>query len=245
MFHLKSRTKTRNLDGKFDWNQDTHDKTEEELWNRTGRKEIGNTIETKDTTRENKPEVIGERRKTKKISRQNKTTQTKQDVPKQRKIFYQQIMDKCTNTYKQPDDKEKKLCKELKQRELKRNVERINNMEKDLQGIKEALKLKIHLTHSEQHSKEPNWKTQGIDGIHRFWFKNHFHQQQIGYWNEQMPTKTDIPEWMTKGKITQTPPKKKSLKRSAPNNYRRIPCLPMDQRMRKLLTMHMLHFGFW
>ena len=49
------------------------DKTEEECLNRLRRKEKSNTtIKTKDTTRRNKPEVTDERRKTKKISKQNK-----------------------------------------------------------------------------------------------------------------------------------------------------------------------------
>ena len=50
-----------------------------------GRKEKGKTRKTNNTTRGNKSKGIGERMRTKKISRQNKTVQTKQDIPKQRK----------------------------------------------------------------------------------------------------------------------------------------------------------------
>ena len=43
-----------------------------------------NTIKTNETIRGNKPEGVGERKKTKKISRQNKTIQTKLYIPNHR-----------------------------------------------------------------------------------------------------------------------------------------------------------------
>ena len=46
-----------------------------------------NTRENDNTTRGNKPESTGEMRKIKKTSRQGKTTETKQDISKQRKKF--------------------------------------------------------------------------------------------------------------------------------------------------------------
>ena len=74
-----------------------------------GKKEKSNsTSKINNTTRGNKPEDTGERKKTNKISRQDKTIQTKQDISKQQKKFYQQVGGKYTNTYQQPDDKETK-----------------------------------------------------------------------------------------------------------------------------------------
>ena len=55
-----------------------NDKTAEERWNMLGRIEKDNTrSKTNNSTRGNKPEVTGERRKTKNISRQDKTIETK------------------------------------------------------------------------------------------------------------------------------------------------------------------------
>ena len=48
-------------------------------------REKSNTISTKDTAQRGKSEGTGERRKTKKIPRQDPTIQTKLDISKQRK----------------------------------------------------------------------------------------------------------------------------------------------------------------
>ena len=48
-----------------------------------GRKEKSNMIKTNNTTWGNKSEGTGEKRKTKKIPKQEQTTQTKQDILKQ------------------------------------------------------------------------------------------------------------------------------------------------------------------
>ena len=125
-----------------------NDKTEEEPWNRFGRKEKSNTTnKTKDKTGGNKPEGTSERRKMKKISRQNKTIQTKEDIPQQRKIFYQQIKGECTKTYQQPDNEETKQFwyKIWEWREHNRKAEWISNIGKELEGLEETLKAKIHL----------------------------------------------------------------------------------------------------
>ena len=58
-----------------------------------GRKEKRNTaIKTKNATRGDKSEGTDEGWKTKKISRQDKTIHTKQDIPKQRKNILQASM---------------------------------------------------------------------------------------------------------------------------------------------------------
>ena len=56
-----------------------NEKTEEERRNMLGRKGKSNTIKTNNTIRGNKSEDTSERKKSKKISRENKTTQTKQE----------------------------------------------------------------------------------------------------------------------------------------------------------------------
>ena len=62
-----------------------NDKTKEKRWNRLGQKRKTYTRKNTNTTRGNKPEKAGERRKIKKISRKGKTMQPKQDILKQRK----------------------------------------------------------------------------------------------------------------------------------------------------------------
>ena len=82
---VKSGTEKSNSTGNED-KQSTiinkKDKTERERWNILGRKK-NSTGKTKITTRGNKPEGPGEKKKTKTVSRQDKTMQTKQDIPKQ------------------------------------------------------------------------------------------------------------------------------------------------------------------
>ena len=82
-------------------------KTEWECLNMLGRTEKSNTSKKNIyRTRGNKPEGIGERRKTKKILKQDKTIPTKQDIPKQRKYILGE--GECVKTYQQLDDKEAK-----------------------------------------------------------------------------------------------------------------------------------------
>ena len=57
------------------------------------KKEKQRSNQTKNTTRGNKSEGPGERKMTKKISSQNQTIETKQNISKQRKNFYLQIVE--------------------------------------------------------------------------------------------------------------------------------------------------------
>ena len=90
------------------------------------------TAIVKMTTRGNKPESTGDRTKIKKI-RQSKTIQTKQDIPKQRKKFYQQVVGDGTKTYQQPDTKEaKQFWRKIWQpREDNKKAEWISNIGKE------------------------------------------------------------------------------------------------------------------
>ena len=66
------------------------------------RKGKGNRGKNNSTTWGNKPESTGERRKIEEISAKDKTIQTKQDIPKQRKKIYQQQGGDNTKAYQQP-----------------------------------------------------------------------------------------------------------------------------------------------
>ena len=70
-----------------------------------GQKGKSNPSKNDNITRGNKPEGIGERREIKKILRQGKTIQTKQDIPKQRKKFFQQVGEDDSKTYHLQDAK--------------------------------------------------------------------------------------------------------------------------------------------
>ena len=93
-------------------------------------------------------------------------------------------------------------------------------MEKELQGLEEGSKAKIHLySLRATPPKIPNWKTPGHNGKHGFWFKEiHLHPWQTGYWNEQMLRKNPN-RW---------PKKRPSWSRKTPKKEPpTITCLPM------------------
>ena len=108
----------------------------------------------------------------------------------------------------------------------------INNMTTELEGLEEGSKAEIHIDLLKTTPKKSNWKTQGHDGIHGFWFKkfNSIHDRLALGVNRCLQG-AHVPELMTKGntKLIQ----KDTGKRSPPKNFRPITCLPM---MWKLLT---------
>ena len=71
-----------------------------------GQKGKISTSKNDNTTRGNKPEITGERKKIKKILRQSDIIQTKQDIQSNEKKFYQQVGGDGTKTYQQRDAKE-------------------------------------------------------------------------------------------------------------------------------------------
>ena len=103
------------------------------------------TSKTKNTTQVNKSKGNGERRETKKISRQDKTIQTKQDIPKERKKILLAEGRDYTKTYQHSDNKETKQfwSKIWKRREHNRKAEWIDNMVKVLEVVEEGHKAKI------------------------------------------------------------------------------------------------------
>ena len=74
------------------------------------------------------------------ISGLDKTLQTKQDIAKQRKQFYQQLEGECMNTYQQTDDKETKQfwSKIWKRRGYKKKAEWISNKKNYSEGFEEG-----------------------------------------------------------------------------------------------------------
>ena len=104
------------------------------------------------------------------------------------------------------------------------------NITRELDGVKEGHVDLLRTTLK----RISNWKAQGHDGIHGFWFKKFtsIHDRLVLEMNRCLQD-AQVPEWMTKGKTTliQNDPSKGT----APNNYRPITYLPM---MWKILTAH-------
>ena len=81
--------------------------------------------------------------KTKKIPRQN---QTKQDVPKQRKKFYQQLGGEWVMSCQQPDVREARRfwSKIWERNDHDKKAEWINNMETELRMLEEDPQVNTH-----------------------------------------------------------------------------------------------------
>ena len=88
-------------------------------------------------------------------------------------------------------------------------------MGKELEELKERLKVKIHLIYSEQHSKKYQI------GKHLATTHNKMAIEMNRYLQE-----TDITKWMTKAK-NHSDPKRPPKKKPPKNNYRLIMCLLM------------------
>ena len=100
-------------------------------------------------------------------------------------------------------------------------------MTREVEGLEEGLKAEIHIELLKKILKKiSNWKTPGHDGIHGFWFKKFtsIHDRLALEMNRCLQD-VQVPDWMTKGKTTIIP--KDPSKRTVPNNYRPITCLPM------------------
>ena len=73
-------------------------------------------------------------------------------------------------------------------------------MAKELEGLKEGPKVKIHLNSLRTTLKKvPNWKMPGFKCKHGYWLKNFhsIHDRQAIKMNRCL-LETNIPEWMTK-----------------------------------------------
>ena len=99
-------------------------------------------------------------------------------------------------------------------------AEWINNMIRELEGLKEGPKAEIHTDLLKITLKEiSNWKTPGHDGVHGFWFKKFasIHDRLELEMNKCLQ-RADVPEWVTKEGTTLI--QKDPNKGTAPNNYR-------------------------
>ena len=107
------------------------------------------------------------------------------------------------------------------------NAEWISNIKRKLEGLEEGPKTEIHINLLKTTlKKKSNWKTPGHDGIHGFWFKKFtsIHGRLALEINRCLQG-AQVPDWMTQRKTTLL--QKDPSKGTAPNNYRRITCLPM------------------
>ena len=120
-----------------------------------------------------------------------------------------------------------------KKKKHNENAEWINNITRELYGLEEGPKTEIHINLLKTTRKRiSNWKTPHHDGIHDFCFKKFtsIHGRLAQEVNRCL-LGAQVPDWITKGKTTLI--QKDPSKGTAPNNYRRITCLPM---MWKILT---------
>ena len=114
-----------------------------------------------------------------------------------------------------------------------------NYLKTELRILEEGPMMEIHIdalkaTHknTKMENSWPRWHTQIVT------LKIHLYPRTTGYRNEYTYAE-NIPKWMTKGKATVI--QKNSLKRTAPNKYRSITCLPWKIRaaqIRWLSTSH-------
>ena len=116
--------------------------------------------------------------------------------------FYQQLGGSNTKTYQQPDIKEI-LDKIWQPKKHNENAEWINNITRELEGLKEGLKMEIHVDLLKITLKRiTNWKAPSHDGIHCFWLKKFtLHSRQtLALEINRCLQCAQAPEWMTKGK---------------------------------------------
>ena len=132
--------------------------------------------------------------------RQNRTFQNNE------RKFYQQLGGSDMKTYQQPDIKETErfLTKIWQPKKHNEDAEWINNITRELEGLKEGSKMEIHVDLLKTTLKRiSNWKTLGHDGIHSFWFKKFTSNHgRLALEMNRCLQGAQVPEWMTKGKTT-------------------------------------------
>ena len=132
--------------------------------------------------------------------RKNRTFQNNE------KKFYLQIGGDDKKKYQQPDAREAKQFwrKKWQPREYTKKAEWASNMGKELERLEEGPKAKMQIDSPRTTIKKiPNWKTSVHDGIHGFWFKKVTSiNDKLAIEMNRCLQKVDVPEWMTKRKIT-------------------------------------------
>ena len=132
--------------------------------------------------------------------RQNRTFQNNE------RKFYQKLGGSDTKTYQQPDAKETEWfsAKIWEPKKHNENAEWINNITRELDGIKEGPKMEIHVDLLKTTLKRiSNMKAPDHDGLHGFWFKKFtsIHGRLALEMNRCLQD-AHVPEWMTKGRTT-------------------------------------------
>ena len=120
--------------------------------------------------------------------------------------FYQQQGGHDTKTNQQLDVKETKWfwTKIWQPKKHNEKAKWINNITRELEGLKEGPKREIHIELLKKTLKKiSNWKTPGHDGIRGFWFKKctSIHDRLALEMNRCLQD-AQVPDWMTKGKTT-------------------------------------------
>ena len=176
---LKMRMKNSTLSSK-------NDKTKEKLWDMLLQKAKNNTRNNEVKFRRNKPKCSGERRKIKKILRQNKTRRTEQDVPNQRKKIYLPVGGDDKKHAKNRREGSKNVWSKIWQRwEPNKNVERIRTMEKEREKFEEIPKPEIHIDLPRTTLKKYQIGKRHAGMVNEdFILKNHLHPCQTSNRNE-------------------------------------------------------------
>ena len=149
--------------------------------------------------------------------------------------FYQQLGGSDIKTYQQQDIKETERfwTKIWQPKKHNENAEWINNIARELDGLKEGFKREIHIDLLKTTLKKyQTGKWQAImeymaSGSRKFTFIH----GRLALERNRCLQGAHVPECMTKGKTTLI--QKDPSKGTAPKNYRAITCLPM---MWKILT---------
>ena len=108
-----------------------------------GEKENSNTSKTNNTTRGNKSEGTGERRKAKQVWRKDQTIQTKLDIPKQQKKILPASRGENARRHISNWMTRKQNnfgAKFVNEENINRKAKWINNMKKELQRLKKRTK---------------------------------------------------------------------------------------------------------
>ena len=187
------------------------------MWEENGK---DNTRKNKSTTWVINQKVLAKDGRLKRYQQRVKQYRQNRVFQNNERSFYQQLGGHDTKTYQQPDSREtKRFWKKVWQpKKHNEKAERINHMTRELKGLKEGPKAKIHIKLLKKTLKKvPNWKTLGHDGIHGFRFKKFtsIHDRLAVEMNRCL-LDAQVPDWMTKGKITLI--QKDPSKGAAPNN---------------------------
>ena len=205
-----------------------NDKTKEKHWNILGQKGNINTRKIAIQLEEINQKVLAKEGKIKRYrERVKQYRQTGHFKTMKENSTYNLGEMTLKNTDNQMQEKLNKFGVKYNNQENNTKAEWISNMAKELEGLEEGLKAKIHIDLLRTALKKiSNWKTSGHDRIHKFWFKKftYIYERQALEMNRSLQ-EAHVPKWMTKRKTTLI--QKVPLKGSALNNYRPITCQPM------------------